>query len=73
MKYKLLWNNNNISNYLFFPGAIAVTAKLKTGIHLQEAHRHPAGAYLQNDSTKIDGSPPCAMSQIIFILLSACK
>lgn len=62
LKYKLLWNNNSVSNYFFFPGAIAVKAKLKTGIQSQEAYKHPAGVYLQNDSTKIDGSPPCAVS-----------
>lgn len=31
-EYKLLCNNNNASNYLFFPEAAAVKAKPKTGI-----------------------------------------
>lgn len=37
-EYKLLWNNNSASNYLFFPGAAAVKAKPKTGIRMWHAN-----------------------------------
>lgn len=37
-EYKLLGNNNNGSNYLFFPGVAAVKAKPKTVICMWHAN-----------------------------------